>query len=64
MDDEVDVSNDEKKKVKDEDEVAADKLIQASKPKFQKVKTTTIKERRLRNLCDLFFTMNVIIPRR
>ena len=39
LDDEVvDVSDDEKKKVKDEDEVAADKLIQASKPKCQKVK--------------------------
>ena len=33
LDDEVvDVSDDERKKVKDEDEIAADKLIQASKP--------------------------------
>jgi len=50
LDDEVvDVSDDEKKNVKDEDEVAADKLIQASKPRFQKVKTTTIKGRKAQN---------------
>jgi replication factor C subunit 1 len=44
LDDEVaDISDDEKKKVKDEDDVAADKLIQPSKPKVQKTKTTTAK---------------------
>ncbi|OJA19091.1 hypothetical protein AZE42_03732 [Rhizopogon vesiculosus] len=42
LDDEVvDISDDEKKKGKDEDDVAADKLIQLSKPKVKKAKTTT-----------------------
>ncbi|KAG1724915.1 replication factor RFC1 C terminal domain-containing protein [Suillus lakei] len=50
LDDEVvDVSDDEKKKIKDEDEVAADKLFQASKPKAQKGKTTTVKGKKARN---------------
>jgi replication factor C subunit 1 len=57
LDDEVvDVSDDEKKKLKDEDEVAADKLFQASKPKTQsqsqksqKSKTTTVKRKKAQN---------------
>ncbi|KAG1861651.1 replication factor RFC1 C terminal domain-containing protein [Suillus subluteus] len=50
LDDEVvDVSDDEKKKVKDEDEVAADKLFQASKPKTQKAKTRTVKGKKVQN---------------
>ncbi|KAG1740228.1 replication factor RFC1 C terminal domain-containing protein [Suillus paluster] len=52
LDDEVvDVSDDEKKNVRDEDEVAADKLFQASKPKAQsqKAKTTTIKGKKAQN---------------
>ncbi|KAG2116771.1 replication factor RFC1 C terminal domain-containing protein [Suillus discolor] len=52
LDDEVvDVSDDEKKKVKDEDEVAADKLFQTSKPKTQsrKGKTTTVKGKKAQN---------------
>jgi replication factor C subunit 1 len=52
LDDEiVDVSDDEKKKVKDEDEVAADKLFQASKPKTQsqKAKRSTVKGKKAQN---------------
>jgi replication factor C subunit 1 len=52
LDDEiVDVSDDEKKKVKDEDEVAADKLFQASKPKTQsqKTKRSTVKGKKAQN---------------
>jgi len=46
LDDEVvDASDDEKKKVKDEDDVATDKLIQPSKPKAKKAKTATTKGR-------------------
>ncbi|KAG0699774.1 replication factor RFC1 C terminal domain-containing protein [Suillus ampliporus] len=57
LDDEiVDVSDDERKNVKDEDEVAADKLLQASKPKAQsrKAKTTAIKGKKA-ILCNIFF---------
>jgi replication factor C subunit 1 len=45
LDDEVvDISDDEKKTGKHEDDVAGDKLIQPSKPKkVQKAKTTTLK---------------------
>jgi hypothetical protein len=44
LDDEVvDISDDEKK-VKAEDDVAADKLIQPTKPKARKAKAITVKE--------------------